>query len=297
MSYMHISNLYQMQDILFFRQAYSMEKVHGSSAHVSWNVNEVEFFAGGTKHDNFVALFDRQVLADKMAAIGEPHFTVYGEAYGGKMQGMSKTYGPNLRFIAFEVQIGEVWLAVPQAEEVARKCGLDFVPYKLVSTDLAVLDAERDSDSEVAKRCGIVEPRHREGIVLRPLIEVRKNNGVRIIAKHKRAEFSERVSVPEVDPQKRVVLEQAEAIATEWVTAQRLGHVLDALGNPREMSATGKVIAAMIEDVEREAAGEIVTSKDARRAIGCRAAKLYKALVSEVVVKEQEVCRTQEQAS
>ena len=42
------------------------------------------------------------------------------------------------------------------------------------------------------------------------------------------------------------------------------------------MEATGKVIAAMVEDVTREAAGEIVDSKEARKAIGARAAKLFK---------------------
>ncbi len=39
---------------------------------------------------------------------------------------------------------------------------------------------------------------------------------------------------------------------------------------------TGRVIAAMVEDVLREAAGEIVDSKDARRAIGALTAKLFK---------------------
>jgi hypothetical protein len=72
------------------------------------------------------------------------------------------------------------------------------------------------------------------------------------------------------------VLEQAEAIADEWVTEMRLTHVLDKLGNPADMSATPKVITAMLEDVLREASGEIVESKEARKAIGARAVKLYK---------------------
>jgi hypothetical protein len=38
----------------------------------------------------------------------------------------------------------------------------------------------------------------------------------------------------------------------------------------------------MTEDVLREAAGEIVDSKDARRAIGQRAAKLFKSRLGKV---------------
>ena len=39
---------------------------------------------------------------------------------------------------------------------------------------------------------------------------------------------------------------------------------------------TGEVIKAMIEDVEREAEGEIVKSREARTAIGKRTAQMFK---------------------
>lgn len=287
MAYLHILNLYKDQTILLFREAYALEKIHGTSAHVAWNGSAVRFFSGGEKHERFAALFDADALvASFTERFGETPVTVYGEAYGGKCQGMSATYGKELRFVVFEVRVGEhCWLEVPKAEAVAGQHGLEFVHYRKVSTDLEALDAERDAPSEQARRNGIEGEPIREGVVLRPLVEVRLNNGDRVIAKHKREEFRERRSIPSVDPTKRELLERAGAIADEWVTPRRLDHVLDKLRPPAtELSDTGRVIKAMVEDVCREASGEIVESKDARKAIGKRAARLFRERVTRVEV-------------
>lgn len=279
MAYLHIPNLYKATEILEFRSAWAMEKIHGTSAHVHWSGEALRFFAGGVSHEAFTALFDAQVLSAAFKATVEADCTIYGEAYGGKCQGMSKTYGPTLRFVAFDVKIGESWLSVPQAHQIVTACGLDFVHYVKVSTDLAALDAERDAPSMQAVKNGVEDPRIREGVVLRPMFEVILNNGERVIAKHKRIEFSERQSIPEIDPTKRQIMESAEAVAQEWVTPNRLLHVLDKLEGEKDIALTGKVIKAMIEDVLREAEGEIVAEKSVQRAIGSRAAKLYKIYV------------------
>ena len=42
------------------------------------------------------------------------------------------------------------------------------------------------------------------------------------------------------------------------------------------MEHSNKIIKAMIEDVLREAAGEIVESKELRKAIGAKTIKLFK---------------------
>ena len=286
MGYQHIDNLYKAQDILLFRECFCMEKIHGTSSHLSWKDGQLTFSSGGEKHEKFVALFDQEALRTAFAERGQTEMVVYGEAYGGKCQGMSATYGKELKFVAFEVKVGPHWLSVPQAEGCCHSLGLEFVHYRQVSTDLGALDAERDAPSVQAVRNGIVEPKRREGVVLRPLIEVTKNNGDRIVAKHKRAEFSERATIPEVDPTKRLMLEQAGDIAIEWVTEMRLAHVLDRLGNPNELTACPAVIAAMVEDVCREASGEIVDSQAARRAIAARAVALFKAHLQGTIGKE-----------
>ncbi len=191
--------------------------------------------------------------------------------------GMRTTYGDALRFIAFDVQIGETWLSVPDADQVVAGLGLEFVPFVEVSTDLADLDRERDAPSIVAQRRGCGDTRLREGVVLRPPVEVTLNNGHRVVAKHKRETFSERATPQKVvDPAKLTVLAEAQAIAQEWVTPMRLAHVLDKLPRPLDMRTTPRVIAAMIADIYREARGEVVESRDATTAIGRRTACMFR---------------------
>jgi hypothetical protein len=127
-----------------------------------------------------------------------------------------------------------------------------------------------------AERNGCGSDKPREGIVLRAPIEVIKNNGARVIAKHKRDDFSERATPPKVvDAARLQVLTDAEAIAQEWVTEMRLSHVLDKLG-PVGIEDMRTVLDAMVADVVREAAGEIVPSPPARQAICKRTAIMFK---------------------
>lgn len=280
MSYMHINNLYKSKEILLFKECYAMEKIHGTSAYVGWKENKVHFFSGGSDHLQFIQLFDQDELTKRFTELGYKEVVVYGEAYGGKLQKMSETYGNKLQFVAFEVKINDNWLSVPKAENVAQKLGFDFVFWKLIPTTLEALDVERDSDSVQAVKNGMGEGKKREGIVLRPVIEVTINNGERIIAKYKRDDFQETKTprvVKDVDFQ---LLTDAQAIADEWVTDMRLTHVLDKFPQPWDITMTGKIIDAMIEDVERESINEIVKSKVARSMIAKKTAIMYKNLLS-----------------
>ncbi len=286
MGYLHIENLYKNQKILIaFRECYALEKIHGTSAHISFHAEtgDMTFFSGGEKHERFVGLFDTDTLRGNFRALGRDHVVVYGEAYGGAQQGMKATYGEALRFVAFDVTIGDKWLDVPSAEKVVVGLGLEFVHYEKGPCLLSWIDEQRDADSVQAIRNGVGAGKKREGVVLRPLIEVTTNNDHRVIVKHKRDDYAERATPQKpVDPAKFQVLADAEKIAFEWVTDMRLTHVIDRLtvdGVPPGMERTRDVLAAMVEDVEREAAGEIVASKEARQAIFRRTGGLFKARV------------------
>lgn len=337
MGYRHIENLYKNTVIMLFRECFALEKVHGTSAHVilkrvvrspTASVDRdvirsleagvpleelpdeviVSFFAGGASHQAFIELFDAEDLKKRFLEIGAETMTIYGEAYGGKMQGMSGTYGDKLRFIAFEVEMGGKFLGVESADMMAQKMGQEFVPYRKISTDLASLDAERDLPSRVAVRRGITEPKPAEGVVLRPPIEIGYQGGVkwtgeqdgfgRIIVKHKRAEFAERASKKDtsVDTQKLEVLTKANDIATEWVTPMRLEHVMDKLraAVQRDLGPedTKTLINAMVEDVTREAKDEIVASKEALKAIGNVTAKLFRQYQQDQLKKAGEALTT-----
>ena len=288
MGYMHIDNLYKNQSVLMFRECYALEKIHGTSAHVRWADGQVSFFSGGEKYERFTALFDAASLAKKFAEIGFTEAVVYGEAYGGSQQKQAWRYGASLRFVAFDVLVNGKWLEVPVAADVVRRLGLEFVHYARVPTTLPALDAERDAPSAQALRNGLVGEFPREGVVLRPIVELLTKNGSRIIAKHKRDEERETKTPRKVvNPKELEVLTAADAVAEEWVTPMRLMHVLDKLGNP-SIDAMPRVIAAMVEDVEREASGEIVSGKAARKAIGKRTAELFKQKLRDDLVSTAE---------
>jgi len=309
MGYAHIENLYKNQWILLFKECYALEKIHGTSAHIHFNpsvtptsTGRLTFFAGGESHNKFLSLFNEAELLKAFNNLGIPcdkSVTVYGEAYGGKCQGMSHTYGPNLKFIVFDVQIGDCWLNVPDAEQVAKKLGLEFVHYikvslakatinglgiLIVETSLSGVDQQRDACSVQSVRNGVTtaedymagKGKKREGVVLRPLIELTMNNGERVICKHKGEEFKETATPrPVVDPSKLKMLEDANAIANEWVTATRLQHVIDKIPG-HCMEKMREIISAMTEDVLREANGEIVESDAVKKAISKKTVEMYK---------------------
>ena len=158
MGYAKIENLYKNQKIMMFKECYALEKVHGTSAHIQWSKGRVSYYSGGEKHDNFVNLFDTDKLTEFFVSLGKAEdcrIVIYGEAYGGKQQAMSDTYGKELKFIAFDVNIDGMWLDIPKADDFATRAGIEFVPYELIPTTIEALDKERDRDSIVAIRRGM----------------------------------------------------------------------------------------------------------------------------------------------
>jgi hypothetical protein len=297
MGYKHIDNLYANQKVLMFKELWATEKIHGTSANVRWDGKDVKYFSGGCSHDEFVKLFNHDELKAKFTEIFGTDTTVivFGEAYGGKCQGMSATYGKKLFFTAFEINCGDKWLAVDKADMFCGMLGIEFVPYVRIPATLAAIDAERDAPSIIAVRRGQTDKEYiREGVVLRPIVEMTMNNDERIMAKHKRDEFKETKTPRNVDPEQLKVLEEAEAIADEWVTEMRLTHVLDKTPARGELGFTiedcGKVALAMVEDILREGKDEIVDSKLARKAIGKKTIELFKKRIKYGIMPESASC-------
>lgn len=283
MGYLHIDNLYKSQDILLFKECYAMEKIHGTSTHIAWKFENktIRFSSGGESNTRFTALFDLDFIKAKFEEIfPDQDVIIYGEAYGGKQQGMSHTYGKELKFIGYDVKVGHVWLNVPNAEDVCTQFNIEFDYYDKIEVTLDNFNKYRDMPSVMAVRNGITEPKKREGIVLRPLIEFTTNNGERVICKFKPDEFNETRTRREISPEQLQVLSDAKEIAEEWVTNMRLEHVLQKFPTDVNMEAMGDIIKAMIADVYREGRDEIVESKEVAKAIGKATVKLFKQKLS-----------------
>ena len=295
MAYAHITNLYRDTRILELRHVFALEKIHGTSAHIRWRPGQhadgargsaTSFFSGGEKHSRFVELFDEDDLIPKLNTMGQTDIVVYGEAYGGKQQGMRATYGPDLRFVVFEVKVGYGWLSVTQAETCALALGLEFVHYELIDTDMDTINAHRDASSVQAQRNGMGTGHKKEGIVLRPPFEITLSDGSRLMAKHKRDDFRETktLRVVGVEP---AVLTNALAVAEEWVTPMRFAHVMGKLPAAVDMTHTAAVMRAMLEDVLREGKGEIEETKAVKKAIGHATLKLWKRYMTHVTDSSQ----------
>jgi len=285
MAYLSIENLYRSkaQEILLFKELYALEKVHGTSANISWKEGKVSYFPGGESLSKFKSLFNEERLVKHFTELGHEEVVVYGEAYGGSCQKMSYMYGPELRFIVFDVFINNIWLDVPNMDEVATRLEQEVVPWRKIVCDLAAIDNERDRPSEVAVRRGFTEEHIREGVVLRPLAEMFNRYGERMIVKHKHEKFGERKTPQKVeDPSKLKVLTEATAVAEEWVTEMRLEHVLQKLPQGIGLESMQRVLQAMVEDVLKESTGEIVDSKDARNAINKKTVELFKKRVNKI---------------
>ena len=291
MGYQKIYNLYADQRILSFAECYALEKIHGTSAHIAYKEGQpLKFFSGGVQQGPFEALFNRDTLLEKFIQLGHKDITVFGEAFGGKCQGFSHTYGPALRFVAFDVALGEGnFVSVPESCTIAQALGLMFVRYKRIPTTMEAIDAERDRFSAEAEFVGI-QGKHMEGVVLRPLQEVRDDRGNRICCKHKRDEFRETKSARKVAPTQ----EQLDAklkddeLASEWVTEMRMTHVMDKLvaaGKVLDTKATGDVISAMENDVIAESMGlGAEWTHAALRAVRKQTAALYQKMMPKVVL-------------
>ncbi len=264
---------------------YKLEDYHGSVSNAD-GYGRMEHRAGCHDPDDFAErIMDGSIVQGvmrKAEAVGkdplDTPFTVHGELYGGKLQGMSKTYGQEVRFIAFDVLVNGRWLPMDLAAEFCSSIGVDFVPVTVVADPSEErLTRLRDSPSEVARRNGCSGnkdrygncPPIREGIVIRPTREFFTSRMERVIAKFKRPEFSETKSrkdcafkASEEDEAKTAsILESVD----EWVVDTRLSHVLDKLSMPNpeksDLRRSGEVIKAMVEDVTREGGLKELVSK------------------------------------
>lgn len=280
MSYYKIPNLYKDQTVLLFKQVWVTEKIHGNSSHIIFDPdqpNKLIFYPGGTPLEDFVKIFNEETLLKKIKEhFGEgKKLILYGEHYGGKIQGMREVYGDKNRFALFDIKLDKVWLSFDDVQTIGKTLELDVVPGEQVVCDMEVLTICRDDPSEQAVLNGITEKREREGIVIKPLVELTKNNGQRVIAKYKTDKFMETKTPRKIDKEQMKILTDAKEIAKEWVTHMRLAHILDKFLSP-SVKDTGDVIKAIIKDIEIEAKDEITMTKEAEKAIGRLTAKMFK---------------------
>jgi hypothetical protein len=163
------------------------EKVDGTNIRVMIGPGGVEF---GGKTDNasipapLVKRLQERFLpqASLLAEMFPEGACLYGEGYGPKIQS-GGNYRQDQDIVLFDVKIGEWWLRRPAVENVAGWLGLDVVPIIGQGTLHEAIDMVRGGFNS---KWG---PFMAEGIVARPVVELRSRSGARIITKIKHRDF------------------------------------------------------------------------------------------------------------
>ena len=108
----------------------------------------------------------------------------YGEGYGPKIQKGGENYRPDQDFVLFDIAVGPWFLRRPDLEDVAQKLKLDVVPVIGFGT---LHDAVALAKQGIKSTWGDFQA---EGIVARPVTELRTRAGERVIAKIKCRDFA-----------------------------------------------------------------------------------------------------------
>jgi len=172
------------------------EKIDGTNIRMMWDGYESKI-GGKTDSaqlhvdliDNIRALISDEKLGEvfgtKSAALLQEPMSVclYGEGYGAGIQKGGGLYRPTKGFILFDVKVGEMWLERHNVNDIAEKLGFDVVPQLGVMTlEDAIELTKKGFDSTFGKF-------RAEGIIARPLVEMKNRFGERIITKLKCTDY------------------------------------------------------------------------------------------------------------
>lgn len=118
---------------------------------------------------------------------GEEAFDIilYGEGYGHKIQSGGKYVNgkKEVNFILFDIKIGKWWLKREDVNDIANKLGIKFAPIVGYGTiNEAINFVKKGFKSTFGDFIA-------EGLVIRPLIDLRTRSGKRIITKIKHKDF------------------------------------------------------------------------------------------------------------
>jgi len=114
---------------------------------------------------------------------------LYGEGYGAKIQKVGALYRPDQDFVLFDVKVGNWWLKRPDLENVASTFGLSVVPIVGRGNLLEMVEFVKVGFNSTWTHGGAFRA---EGVVARPVVELKTRSGNRIITKLKCSDFAEK---------------------------------------------------------------------------------------------------------
>lgn len=166
------------------------EKIDGTNIRIHWDGHKVEF-AGRTDRaqipkplmeyltNTFSSMEAEEMFEQKF---GETEVILFGEGYGPGIQ-KGGAYRSDISFILFDVLIGDTWLKRDSVEDIATAFGIDIVPIVFVG------DIKEAIDFVKTKPKSTIGTANMEGVVGRPVVEMKDRLGKRVIVKIKVCDF------------------------------------------------------------------------------------------------------------
>lgn len=168
------------------------EKIDGTNISVEWDGHAVSFH-GRTERaqipTHLLEYLEKTFLTTEAEELfeqtyGDKNVILYGEGYGAKIQN-GGNYRSDVSFILFDVLIGDNWQEREWVEKTAKMFGIDVVPVVFVGS------LEEGVDYVMEHHPSTIGTAMMEGIVGRPMVEMRDRLGKRIIVKIKWEDFKE----------------------------------------------------------------------------------------------------------
>ena len=168
------------------------EKIDGTNISVEWDGHAVSFH-GRTERaqipKHLLEYLEKTFLTTEAEELfeqtyGDKNVILYGEGYGAKIQN-GGNYRSDVSFILFDVLIGDNWQEREWVEKTAKMFGIDVVPVVFVGS------LEEGVDYVMEHHPSTIGTAMMEGIVGRPMVEMRDRLGKRIIVKIKWEDFKE----------------------------------------------------------------------------------------------------------
>lgn len=169
------------------------EKIDGTNTRIIWNGDgsyEIKGRGDTANIDkrllvNLTKMMENRIHLFK-EVFGEKAVCLYGEGYGGRIQGNKFKYQSQEKFICFDILIGDKYVDFDTLTNLCNKLQIEIVP--------VIENVKKMNDIVEYVRGGFksaisVEGKNAEGIVARPKFSLYVNNGDRIIIKIKTKDF------------------------------------------------------------------------------------------------------------
>lgn len=186
-------NIYRNETVEFLKDIdwEFTEKIDGTNIRVYWDGHKVSYYGRTDRSvipnklmNRLIELFGGNINEEMFEQkFGETPVLLIGEGYGAKIQNGS-SYREDNDFILFDVLINDNYLSREDVKDIANYFNIDVVPTIMVGT---LEDGVNWVKTKPKSKIGTADS---EGLVARPLIELKDRCGNRVIVKIKVRDFS-----------------------------------------------------------------------------------------------------------